>query len=388
MGARLNLKVAQQLTEKQILRDFERQKERAAAGSSQKSREIQAKLEEYVKTRAPKEKKKVFEFLLKRFKTEGDAFTRLVGYGQYNELVTGILVGVYRTEADILNYKVFDGIAGLKEGDLVYTNNTGIIHGQVKGSGAEFHIPVGTFLFLDREKEETSVLKVGSKVSTKIKTEMLRSAAENFESTIPNTGNFRVLTPIYRNKGTVGVFDMGLVTFKKLMLLRPEMFYFELTAEGKSLSIFMPAKEWVKVVKGQIATPVRKTASGENSLADQEMTQMVLDDILKIDSNQADKKIEEAIHALLYRARVAAWYKYGKIRFTFTNPRSLVEAINPLIATGLMRGDDLKPFLEILRDLYQRGYNRALEEYLTPGETLANKLPEYYYENTYANPNY
>ena len=97
MGSRINLKAVEVLTKKKILQDAKRAKKRTLAGQTIKSKEIQEKLEAYVKYRAPKEKRRVFEYLLKRFRTEGDAFTALIGYGQYNELVTGILVGAYNT---------------------------------------------------------------------------------------------------------------------------------------------------------------------------------------------------------------------------------------------------------------------------------------------------
>lgn len=388
MGSRINLKAVEVLTKKKILQDAKRAKKRALAGQTTKSKEIQEKLEAYVKYRAPKEKRRVFEYLLKRFRTEGDAFTALIGYGQYNELVTGILVGAYNTEEDILNYRVFDNIPGVQEGDLVYADKGRVIQGQVKGSGSEFHIPNGTFLDLDRDSNEATLSKVEGVVSEASKVKMLKSAAKNFASAIPSVGNFRVLTPIYRSQGTIGNFDMGLITFKKLMIENPDMFYFELKSEGKSLSIFKPAREWVKVVKKQIAVPVRQTAGGKNSPADQAMTQLVLDDILKIDSTLADEKIEQALYNLLYKARVAAWYKYGRIRFQFDDPKALAQGASPLIQTGIMREDNKKPFLELLIALYEQGYSRSLEEYLSDKQTLENKLPEYYYENTYAKPNY
>jgi len=305
------------------------------------------------------QRQKSLKFLLKRMQTQGDDFQRLHGVGEWAEGIIGIYAGVYRTKKDIMNYKVFDQIPFWQEGDMVlkkgFKNSKGKfepVHIQAKGFGGSVKILPEAHLVLD---EKGNV----------IREESLYSVLSEYVKKSPP--NLRIAAPIDQN-ATVGFFDLGVLTFLGLAKRYPKSFYFDISKKSELFS----------------KTTDELIADAKSGTTAHAMAQLVF--IAQSNFGKEQKDLDKMLRDSIYEIRKAMWIESGSLRFNYS-PTVLGKNMNPLINTGIRKGENLKPFYTVLKRLY--GAKKGESTYFSNSfPTRGNKDPEFYYSNTYANVEY
>lgn len=352
-------------------------------------------LKKYIQN-APNSRKEVLEYLIKRFEAEGDQFARITNFGHFNEIIAGIQLGVYNNKWDVLLFDAADNIPGRDIGDLHFRGRIRAADGslematldaQVKGTSSEFHIPPSTRLLLSYKTGKTLTGRVevadgaGNTVKEYYKNVMIKDAADYLTEILPPRS--RIVNPIYSDDPLQGSFDMGLGSFRVLMKKKPQLFALELPTSAKSDYVFQDVSRWKKYVTEGISAK-----SGANG-AKEQAARDVLEDMLRIDFDRSEEYFDVALGQILQAAREHTWYKKGKIRYRYKNVKPFLDFVNPLIQTGISRYDNHEPFYRLIKKLYKTtDIKEARLSYLRDTDTLANKLPNAYYNNVYEDINY
>lgn len=330
------------------------------AGPTKQSKKIQDELRRYIDKKAPTSKKEVLEYLYQRMVAEGDDFEKITNLGQYNELLIGIHLGLFKTEKDINSYEVFDDLEHEAAGDFTFIDSgVGKTDLQAKGMDASMRIPVGTKLVL-------------GDTGRVIKDKSLDNFARSYVKSSPKDIRFGL--PIFRNANR-GFFDLGSETFLKLVKNYPGVFSFQL---GKTAKDF---KKYEILFKNPTKDLVEQLLKMTDS---QLRAQSELGKIVKVRFGKDEQKLRALIEKKIQEKRLEAWYRWGTVRLSTYSPERIVEEVNPLINTGIMWGDSHQPFYDLLGKLFNSTSIGVLRtQYLRKSGTLANKLPDAYYEQTY-----
>ena len=322
------------------------------------------------------EKARILKFLLHRFQTAGDDFTRVSGFGQYNEIIASVYLGIIKTQEDVLNFKTFNKTPYWEAGDLSIKqpNGFGNIEMQIKGNYGYINIPKtiaregGTTL---KYKPDGRLAPGASKVfNLKVIFE------EYFRTSVANT---RVGVPLYQD-ATAGIFDFGQDSFLKLVELVPGAF-----------SIVHPPER--TALFRESSTKMAKSLLKQYKTKQAQETQNILSKNLGIPLQEAEQKTLKLLVEAIDQKKRDIVLAETTIRFEYSikrnRLRAIVSTVNPLINTGLGRSDDKTPFYDLLQDLFNASLGSSLRGYLDENySTFDNKQPEYYYANTYANYNY
>lgn len=360
-------------------------------GQTDTSIKLEKELKLFVQNSPPGRKKKMLNHLLKRFQIEGDDFRRISGFGQYNELVAGIVLGIF-DEDDIDNYKVYDGIAFWKEGDIVSIEaaRNAPVHHQVKGAGGGLQ-PQGTRkgdtwdygsgISLNKnigfKKDDfTSQGFFNHSMSESRKKFLVYRALDEYIKESPT--DIRIVSPIYPN-AVKGVFDIGADTFKMMAFQYPEAFRFAIPSDRSRPYIAhdMSVEQALVAIKKDID-------KGEYSLT-RDLDKAFNENWLK----EAGLTLDEFLRKLLWVRRIDFWEGYGQLFFKYDGP-TLANAAFPLINTGIERHENPTPFYNLLLNLYgQQGGSAKhrlpqVSYYLSyNGNTAENKQPDYFYNHQY-----
>lgn len=349
-----------------------------------KSVEIQVWLLDFIRKQPNHEKTAMLKHLYKRFLKEGDDFRNITGYGQYNELVSGIMLGIFSSKEDIDNYKVYDTIPYWEEGDIVSIekDRKEPVHHQVKGSGGTLswrrggEFPVNHKIGF-KKSHFTSNGFFNPNMADGTKSGLVAKALEAYIQESPT--DIRIVSPIYPN-AIKGVFDIGAETFKQMAYIYPSAFKFQLNTKkakpyiGQDIPIDRAVRLWTAEMMKQEGGAIKD-----------------VEDILNISSEykRSQQTAAKYIEGLVWDWRIKFWEAYGSIRF-FYDGRTLARLVSPVIDTGIGRKGDKQPFYDLLLDLYgqssAKGWHQLprVNYYLRYNEnTEENKQPDYFYNNQY-----
>lgn len=333
------------------------------------NKKVKDAIYEVLEEEAPRNRDEILRYILKRLDTEGDAFTRITGVGQFNEAIIATYLGVLNSEEDVLNFKVFNNTPYWKGGDIsIPQKNRENVEMQVKGNDGVFSIPWQVDLILN------DYGRIAEGVNKK---KNLLKCLHSYIKHSPQ--NVRIGVPIYHTANR-GFFDFGTTTFLSLARMAPDLFTFVNPTEFK---IFMKTTdEVISEIKGGTAS----TLFGEN----RPKVKKQLEQFLKITLDDAENALDEYIKIIIEDLRLNLIYRYGKIRFSYLGASSKIAIlVNPLINTGIGKDDNKDPFYDLLKDLYKGGFKHNMDTYMSENYTThSNKLPENYYSHTYANLNY
>lgn len=316
----------------------------------------------------------MLSYLIKRFETEGDDFQKVTGYGQLSEAISGIYLGIYKTEEDIDDLTVFDTVPYWEKGDLVFIDRFNRrIDLQVKGSGGDISFGAGkevpsNVIFDPKDLDNKGFFNTN--ISKRKKKIYLEAALTDYLDNSPV--NIRIVSPVYQNP-LAGVFDMGRDTFISLADVYPEAFTFRIPLNTRL----------DKELFGRTLIEIAADWQRNFDTKDKEVVAF----ISKLTGTSLERehaRLRKVFKKIVTTARIERWRVHGKIKFRF-DAAILAQKANPLINTGIKRYEDHSPFYSLLNDLF--GGN-ARDKYLEDSLTLPNKLPNAYYNRIYKEVNY
>ena len=124
--------------------------EASIARSLAANKKVKEAIYEVLEIEAPRNRDEILRYILERLDTEGDAFTRITGVGQFNEAIIATYLGILNSKDDVLKFKVFNNTPYWKAGDIsIPQKDKANVEMQIKGNDGVFSIPWQTELILN-----------------------------------------------------------------------------------------------------------------------------------------------------------------------------------------------------------------------------------------------